>query len=441
MKKIFASTIFHLSFFIFNCFAQQPGCQIIPLGTTAELNSIHFIDPFDLYICGEVLLNAVSTDSGSTWQVNQINPSVTLNDIFVIDQNNIVTVGNGGTIMRTIDGGANWYSVSSGVTDDLLSVSFVDSFGICGALSQTILYSANSGVSWNISQSGFFGGGFWGASMLSPQIGFVAGENSIFSPLLGITTNSGHNWNFTSFLLAGNEGRVTAVDFTDMFAGYVSARVWDGRGAIAKTTNSGADWVTTFFTDPLWSIDFPISSASLIGYACGDEGGILKTYNAGQSWQAQQSGTTLKLNKIYFIDLDNGFAVGENGIVLRTTSGGEPTTQINIMNSLSYDFNLGQNYPNPFNPSTKIKFTIPSVETTRRVVFTTLKVYDILGNEIATLVNEELSAGEYEVEFSGHSDGSQSLSSGVYFYQLVIKGSEINSEQILIQTKKMVYLK
>ena len=93
----------------------------------------------------------------------------------------------------------------------------------------------------------------------------------------------------------------------------------------------------------------------------------------------------------------------------------------------STNFALMQNFPNPFNPSTKINFTIPSVETTRRVVFTTLKVYDVLGREVATLVNEEKPAGNYEVEFN-----AEKLSSGIYFYELKA-GS-------LILTKKMILL-
>jgi len=106
-------------------------------------------------------------------------------------------------------------------------------------------------------------------------------------------------------------------------------------------------------------------------------------------------------------------------------------------------FKLEQNYPNPFNPSTKIKFTIPSViaSETKQSQFVTLKIYDVLGNEIATLVNEELSPGEYEVEFSGHSDKGRNLPSGVYFYQLTVGSPEINSGQPLIQTKKMVLMK
>jgi len=91
-------------------------------------------------------------------------------------------------------------------------------------------------------------------------------------------------------------------------------------------------------------------------------------------------------------------------------------------------FSLSQNYPNPFNPTTKIRFTIQSVETTRRVVFTTLKVYDVLGNEIATLVNEEKPAGSYEVKFN-----NEGLPSGIYFYRLTTGGYSATKKMILIK--------
>jgi hypothetical protein len=99
------------------------------------------------------------------------------------------------------------------------------------------------------------------------------------------------------------------------------------------------------------------------------------------------------------------------------------------------DFSLSQNYPNPFNPSTSIKYAISSRQ------FVTLKVFDVLGNEIATLVNEEKSAGGYEVEFNSHSVEGRNLPSGVYFYQLIAKGPETSSGQKSIQTKKMILLK
>jgi hypothetical protein len=93
-------------------------------------------------------------------------------------------------------------------------------------------------------------------------------------------------------------------------------------------------------------------------------------------------------------------------------------------------YKLLQNYPNPFNPSTKIKFTIPASpkSSPKERTFVELKIYDVLGNEIATLVNEEKSAGEYEVKFSG-----ERLSSGMYFYTLRAGN--------FAETKKMILLK
>ncbi len=85
-----------------------------------------------------------------------------------------------------------------------------------------------------------------------------------------------------------------------------------------------------------------------------------------------------------------------------------------------------QNYPNSFNPSTKISFTIPNVGT--GLALSVLKVYDVLGNEVATLVDEHLEAGKYEVTFD-----ASNLTSGIYFYRLQA-GS-------FIETKKMILLK
>ena len=90
----------------------------------------------------------------------------------------------------------------------------------------------------------------------------------------------------------------------------------------------------------------------------------------------------------YESPLANPVGVEENGVV-------HPTEYV-----------LFQNYPNPFNPTTTIKYQIPELS------FVTLKVYDVLGNEIATLVNEEKPVGNYEVEFN-----ASELSSGIYFYQ------------------------
>ena len=92
-------------------------------------------------------------------------------------------------------------------------------------------------------------------------------------------------------------------------------------------------------------------------------------------------------------------------------------------------FKLSQNYPNPFNPITKIKYTIPNVTLSKvEGSLVSLKVFDVLGNEIAALVNEEKPAGSYEVEFD-----ASSLSSGIYFYELRTGNHT--------QAKKMMLLK
>ena len=123
-------------------------------------------------------------------------------------------------------------------------------------------------------------------------------------------------------------------------------------------------------------------------------------------------------------------------------------------NSIPTEFSLSQNFPNPFNPSTKIRFTIPASSlnpfSKGEGTFVILKVYDILGNEVATLVNEEKTAGSYEVEFGGHSDegqnlpaGRQGLASGVYFYQLIVSAGRSPDRKAgtFIQTKKMVLIR
>jgi hypothetical protein len=99
------------------------------------------------------------------------------------------------------------------------------------------------------------------------------------------------------------------------------------------------------------------------------------------------------------------------------------------------EFVLYQNYPNPFNPTTTIKFEILSViaSEAKQSQLVTLKIYDSLGNDVSTLVNEEKQPGVYEVEFDSHSDESQNLSSGIYFYQL--KAGQYS------ETKKMILLR
>lgn len=120
-------------------------------------------------------------------------------------------------------------------------------------------------------------------------------------------------------------------------------------------------------------------------------------------------------------------------------------SSVSVENETTFNpeqFQLYQNYPNPFNPSTIIRFKIPQ-DVRRETRDVTLKVYDVLGKEVATLVKEELLSGEYEVEFNPnrHSRGGRNPTSGVYFYQLRAGSPESSSGQGFIQTKKMLLIK
>ena len=86
------------------------------------------------------------------------------------------------------------------------------------------------------------------------------------------------------------------------------------------------------------------------------------------------------------------------------------------------EFKLFQNYPNPFNPSTRIQYTVSSLQ------FVSLKIYDVLGKEVATLVNEELESGKYEIDFI-----AGDLPSGIYFYTF--------RSGFFVKTKKMLLIK
>lgn len=123
----------------------------------------------------------------------------------------------------------------------------------------------------------------------------------------------------------------------------------------------------------------------------------------------------------WFITYKGCFIYNENSIVdvLKETNYNKPTK-----------FSLSQNYPNPFNPTTTIKYSIPSTQTPllRGVggVLTTLKIYDILGREVATLVSNEQKPGNYEVQFDG-----KGLTSGIYFYKLQ-SGSFVESRKMIL---------
>jgi hypothetical protein len=126
--------------------------------------------------------------------------------------------------------------------------------------------------------------------------------------------------------------------------------------------------------------------------------------------------------KAAFVSPSVGWSWGGANVIYKWTGGQLIPTSVEFTNEVVQDFHLEQNYPNPFNPKTTISFSIPTSG------FVTLKVYGILGREVANLVNEEKPSGTYQVSFD-----ASSLSSGVYFYQLQAGN--------IVETKKMILMK
>jgi hypothetical protein len=162
---------------------------------------------------------------------------------------------------------------------------------------------------------------------------------------------------------------------------------------------------------------------------------------AGRGWErigfVEGKGTTTEIQSYSFIDKPEPGKYKYRLKQIDFDGSFEYSQEIDVEVKAPNVFSLEQNYPNPFNPSTKIKYSIPTVvaNDVKQSQLVTLKVYDILGNEVAELINEEQAPGVYEVEFNSESSFRLTLNlpTGIYFYQLRA-GS-------FVETKKMILLK
>jgi hypothetical protein len=146
--------------------------------------------------------------------------------------------------------------------------------------------------------------------------------------------------------------------------------------------------------------------------------------------------TTTDANGIFAFDITDPLVEAVSVTASTSVAGTSSFAYLELVTDVEYEeqlpteFSLLQNYPNPFNPSTTIKYSIPSSE------FVTLKVFDVLGKEVATLVNGEKPVGSYEVDFI-----AAGLSSGMYFYKLQAGNPSTSSGQGFVETRKMLLLK
>ncbi|MDH3268545.1 MAG: YCF48-related protein, partial [Ignavibacteria bacterium] len=240
--------------------------------------------------------------------------------------------------------------------------------------------------------------------------GFAVGESGKIIK----TTNGGMNWDSQ---ISGTSDRLSSIFFYESNTGWIVGN----NGTILKTTDGGMNWESQVSgtSNHLYSVIFTDAN---IGFAVGTLGTILKTTNGGTNWESQVTGITPRLLSVYFLDDNTGWAVGDGSTIIKTTNGG--VTFVDEKNDLEFpqSFVLYQNYPNPFNPSTTISWQSPVGS------HQTLKIYDVLGNLVVTLVDEYRIAGSFEVDFD-----ATDLTSGVYIYQIIVGN--------YIQTRKMILLK
>jgi photosystem II stability/assembly factor-like uncharacterized protein len=358
-------------------------------------------------------------NGGLSWSKTVIDLSIEFRDITFSNHRNGFAVGHSGTsgiIAATTNIGDTWSLRTFELNCCPETVCFVnDSLGYIGS-SGIIAQTTNYGNNW-VQQ--------YDAGQVIRDIKFF---NSLRGYAVGAggtilsTTNGGVDW----IPQASN----TSVRLNSICIINLSTIIVSGNGLILKTTNSGVNWNMLANIDgESFSMCFP---SSTIGYTVTTSSKIYKTTNSGAIWNTLYSPINETLYSVFFADTLCGYITGLGGNVIKTTDGGGIITNVKHITDISVpkSFSLYQNYPNPFNPSTKIKFLIPLLGgvSEGRGGLVNLTIYDILGREVATLVNESLKPGTYEVEFEG-----SNYASGVYFYKLIT--------QDYSETRKLILLK
>lgn len=234
-------------------------------------------------------------------------------------------VGTGGYIVYTDDAGDTWIEQNSGVNAQLWSVSFSDeNNGTATGYSGVIVHTTDGGENWDVIQDGWMLD-FYAAKMVDEDFALVAGQNTIFQPLVTYTTDGWQTMNSVIFYLEqtpGNyhEGSIYGIDCIDDDTWYTAAGVWQGDGAIARTTDGGSNWDTIYWTtNTLYAIHFP---SETYGYAAGQNGAFVRSNDGGETWTQVVVPGAPDLFDVFFISDMQGWVSGDGGFIAMTTDGG-----------------------------------------------------------------------------------------------------------------------
>jgi len=340
--------------------------------------------------------NGGNNFNGSTNGINGNEPTNWSTPVIMDPNNSNILYYGTNYLYRTTNSADNWTKISPQLTDY--------NSGSLGTLTTMAVAPSNSDV-----------------------IYVGTGDSHVW-----VSSNNGTTWNEISDGLPIRWVTRVAVDPINESIVYVAFNglKWrDPQPHVFRSTDKGTTWSDISSNLP----DAPVNAFAVDPFEperlyLGNDVGMYVSFNSGQSWWVLGEGLpVLPIGDIKIHPTTRELVAGTYGRSMYKIDLNLVPTNIESSEPILSEFQLEQNYPNPFNPTTKIKYTIPS-NVKREMTNVTLKVYDVLGTEIATLVNEEKPAGSYEVDFY-----AAGLSSGVYFYKLRVADFS--------QTKKMLLLR
>jgi len=401
---------------------------IVRKDSSNSYQQIVFVDSLHGYIAGYGLLS--TTDGGTSWNQTSTGDNRILRSLSI----------KNGFLWTSTDLGKVYLSNDSGKTlnieftdaagYDFHTVCFVDSlrgwlFGN-GPLGwpvdgEIILHTIDGGKSWTVqyeldeppSESGHMQQGFFVDSLH----GWAAHRYNVLH-----TFNGGTDWPYE--FVPNDVPDLHSVFFIDTSRGWVVGDESGIRSYIIFTRDGGQSWSrgNSTIASTVRSVFFTDSTDGWI--SCAD-GTIGHSTDGGENWTIQQSNTNTSLESIFFINKQVGWAVSANGVILHTANGGG-ITYVPPSNEIPIAFSLSQNFPNPFNPTTRIQYSTASRS------YVDIKVYNVLGQLVVTLLQDWRETGTYSVSLDG-----ATLSSGIYICRLSAHSSNGAN---YIESKKMTLL-
>jgi hypothetical protein len=406
-------------------------------GTNAKLTDVVVLDSMTALVVGYNGTILKTNDAGRNWRLIASNGNIRWNAVAFSNTQNGFVVGDQLTGASTTDGGETWsYWFYSGPVN-LLSVTYAGENNVFFTDDSGWIHrSTDGGITWSetcLTSGSPLQSSFFTSTAYTHYEGYAIASGSVFE-----TTNSGESWlleygipqNRSDFLFRGTFNDSNDAIFIVGYEGTINSTPLIYRKSSTDTTWNEISFVWAPI-HPSFKLNDISAPGKKIAYTCGTNGIIFKTTNDGNDWSTTipSSCESISLNAIDFYNESRGFIVGDSGTILFTENGGfanngsEPSF-------IPKEFILEQNYPNPFNSTTTIPFSLPIRS------FVTLKVFDVIGRKVETLISEELSAGYYRRQWN-----ALGLPSGVYLYRLEANSCFGKNGESVTQTKRLILLR